>query len=90
MLLCFFYLTCLFCAIQEIEKSDAQAEELRKKMRSKAKGRAPSKAGGRQAPKNQRKDNKKKANNVDSVNETISTSTTSAMEIGKPGVILFL
>ncbi|KAG6654498.1 DNA topoisomerase 2-like isoform X1 [Carya illinoinensis] len=68
--------------LDEIEKSDAQAEELRKKMRSKAKGQAPGKAG-RQAPKIQRKEKKKKANNADSVTENISTSATSAIEIEK-------
>lgn len=79
------FLTDLFCVVQEIEENDIQSEELRKKMRSKAKGGAAIKS--RKAPKNARKDNKKKANNAESVAETISTSSTSAMEIGTPGTI---
>jgi hypothetical protein len=82
------FLNDLFCVIQELQANDAQSEEQRKKMRSKAKGEAARKS--RQAPKNPRKDNKKKANNAESVAETISTSsTTSAMEIGTPGTIIF-
>ncbi|KAL0011031.1 hypothetical protein SO802_006139 [Lithocarpus litseifolius] len=45
--------------LDELEKSDAQSEELRKKMRGKARGEAAMKSN-RQAPKNPRKNNNKK------------------------------
>ncbi|KAK7826207.1 dna topoisomerase 2 [Quercus suber] len=67
--------------LDELEKSDAQSEESRKKMRGKARGEAAMKST-RQAPKNPRKNNNKKANNAESVAEAVSSSM-AAMEIEK-------
>ncbi|XP_052171246.1 DNA topoisomerase 2 [Diospyros lotus] len=67
--------------LDEQEKSDTQAEEARKEMKSKIMREAGLKAS-RQAPKNPRK-NIKKASNAESVSETTETSTTSSMETDK-------
>lgn len=65
---------------QELDKSDARAEEERKKMKSKAKGEADTKIVSKRAvPKNPRK-NDKKPDQAKAVAETMGASSTSTME----------
>ena len=65
----------------EQDESDAQAEDARKKMKSRVMTEAGLKVS-RQPPKNQRK-NSKKATNAESVSESTALSTSSSMETGK-------
>ncbi|XP_059649125.1 DNA topoisomerase 2 [Cornus florida] len=68
-------------------KDDAQAEEARIKMKNKVMSEAGLKVL-KQAPKNPRKNTKKKASSEEPVAETMETSSTSAMETDNvPGVL---
>ena len=71
-----------FCLFQELDKTNAQAEEARKKSKGQVKNLAATKFS-KAAPKNPRK-NTKKANNAaaETVAETTETAG-AAMEIGK-------
>ena len=80
----FCFLTVQFYVIPELEKSDAQSEQLRKKMRGKARGEVAMNST-RQAPKNPRKNNNKMANTAEAV-----SSSMAAMEIGRCQTILCL
>ncbi|XP_031273762.1 DNA topoisomerase 2 [Pistacia vera] len=63
--------------LDELDKSDAQAEEERKKMKSKAKGEAGTKiVSKRAAPKNPRK----KPDNAKAIAETMGATSTSTLE----------
>ncbi|KAI8571649.1 hypothetical protein RHMOL_Rhmol01G0136100 [Rhododendron molle] len=66
--------------LDEQDKTDVQAEAARKKMKSRVMGEAGLKAVTRQAPKNPRKNNKKKTDDTETVSEAMETTSSSAME----------
>lgn len=85
MLLPIFFLITFFphpFIIKELEKSDANAEELKRKAKGQQRTQAPVSKVSRQAPKNPRK-NSKKVNNVETQKENMDTSSSSALETGR-------
>lgn len=72
----------ILCLYQELEKSEALADEAKRKSRNNQVKNAPVMKVSRQAPKNPRK-NTKKANNAEATAESRETSSSSAMEMGK-------
>lgn len=69
---------------QELEKSEALAEEAKKKSRNQVKN-APAAKVSKAAPKNPRKNNKK-ANNAEAA-ESRETSSSFVFEMGKPRLV---
>nr|DAD42398.1 TPA_asm: hypothetical protein HUJ06_000628 [Nelumbo nucifera] len=67
--------------LDEQDKNDAQAEDARKELKSRVMSDAGLKVS-RQAPKNPRKTNAKKNNNLEPVAESVAASVGSAMETG--------
>ncbi|KAF8398402.1 hypothetical protein HHK36_017329 [Tetracentron sinense] len=67
--------------LNEREKNDAHAEVARKQLKGKVMSDAGTKVS-KQAPKNQRKNNVKKANNPEPAAESVAASVTSEMELG--------
>lgn len=70
---------------QELEKSEALAEEAKKKSRNQVKN-APAAKVSKPAPKNPRKNNKK-ANNAEAAAESRETSSSFVFEMGKPRLV---